>query len=89
VLQALRSRDYKAILSKLADSQFDLAFNKKDIQRGISDIQNKKLNNFLQRMKKLKVLKQGEERGEYIFNSRLVRLYLRLAYSKPLKIEPQ
>lgn len=29
-------------------------------------------------MKKLNVLKSGDGRGEYVFNSRLVRLYLLL-----------
>lgn len=77
VYKALRSKDYHSILAKLAKENFDLSFRKNEIERGLSEEEKKKFNNFLQRMKTLNVLKQGSERGEYIFNSRLVRLYVR------------
>lgn len=76
VYDALRSRDYHSILAKLGKEKFDLSFRKGSIEKGLSETEKKKFNNFLQRMKTLKVLKSGEERGEYIFNSRLVRLYI-------------
>lgn len=78
VYKALRSKDYHSILAKLGKEKIDLSFQKGSIEEGLSDVEKRKFNNFLQRMKKLKVLKSGDERGEYIFNSRLVRLYIRL-----------
>ena len=51
---------------------------KEDIEKKLSLSEKKKFNNFLQRMKRLKVLKSGLEKGEYIFTSRLVRLYILL-----------
>lgn len=78
VYKALQSKDYRSILEKLGKAEFDLSFQKGIIERGLSDIEKRKFNNFLQRMKKLKVLRSGDERGEYIFNSRLVRLYILL-----------
>lgn len=34
------------------------------------------LDNFLQKMKKLNVMRSGDAAGEYVFNVRMVRLYL-------------
>ncbi|HLG30796.1 MAG TPA: ATP-binding protein, partial [Candidatus Brocadiales bacterium] len=66
VYKALRSKDYHSILAKLSRKGFDLSFLKGNIEKGLSDIEKKKFNNFLQRMKKLNVLKSGDEqRGEY------------------------
>jgi len=74
----LRSKDYHSILARLGKEKFDLSFQKNTIEKGLSDVEKRKFNNFLQRMKELNVLKSGDERGEYIFNNRLVRLYIRL-----------
>jgi len=76
VYNALRSKDYHSILAKISKEKLDLAFRKCDIEKGLSENEKKKLNNFLQRMKKLKVLRSGEEKGEWVFLSRLVRLYI-------------
>ncbi|MFQ5900871.1 MAG: BREX system ATP-binding domain-containing protein [Thermodesulfobacteriota bacterium] len=78
VYRALRSKDYHSILAKLGKEKVGLSFHKGTIEEGLSNIEKRKFNNFLQRMKKLKVLKSGDERGEYVFNSRLVRLYIHL-----------
>ncbi len=78
VYKALHSKSYHSILAKLAKEKFDLAFKKSDMEKGLSETEKKKFNNFLQRMKKLNVLRSGEELGEYIFNSRVVKLYMRL-----------
>lgn len=78
VLKALRSKDYHSIMEKMSKLPFDLSFQKTDLEKGLSDSENKKYNNFLQRMKKLNVLRSGDIQGEYIFNSRLVRLYILL-----------
>lgn len=76
VYRALRSRDYHSILAKLARHEFDLVFKKSMIEKGLSPKEQRKFNNFLQRMKRLSVLVAGEERGEYAFRDRLTRLYL-------------
>jgi hypothetical protein len=78
VYRALRSEDYHSILRKLGREQFDLSFKRSDIERGLSESEKKKLNNFLQRMKRLDVLRSGEVRGEYVFNSSMVRIYILL-----------
>jgi len=78
VINALRSKDYRSILTKLGKEEFGLSFQKSSIEKGLSEKEKSKFNNFLQRMKKLNVLKSGEERGEYIFNTLLVRLYILL-----------
>lgn len=82
VYRALQSKDYRSILEKLCKGSLNLSFMKSDIQENLTVTEKKKFNNFLVRMKKLNVLRSGDERGEYIFNSRIVRLYLFLQFSK-------
>ncbi|MBI4845846.1 MAG: DUF2791 family P-loop domain-containing protein [Candidatus Omnitrophica bacterium] len=77
IYTALHSSDYRSILAKLAKEKFDLLFEKGDIEKGLSESERKKFHNFLQRMKKLGLLKSGEKYGEYIFTNRLARLYIR------------
>lgn len=77
IYNALHSSDYRSILAKLAKEKFDLSFKKGDMEVGLSESERKKFHNFLQRMKKLGLLKSGEEYGEYIFTNRLARLYIR------------
>jgi hypothetical protein len=78
IYNALRSKDYHSILSKLGKSKFDLSFKKTVVEKGLTEAEKRKFNNFLQRMKKLNAIRSGGERGEYIFNNRLVRLYILL-----------
>ncbi|MBN1816491.1 MAG: hypothetical protein JW828_03970 [Sedimentisphaerales bacterium] len=54
----------------------EMTFRKQDVERGLTDNEKKKFHNFLQKMKKLKVLRSGDVRGGYIFNIRMVRLYI-------------
>ena len=75
VYKALQSKDYHSILKKISKGN---SFQKGNIEKDLSEGERKKLHNFLRRMKKLNVLKSGDERGEYVFNSRLVRLYMLL-----------
>jgi hypothetical protein len=49
----------------------------------LSSPEKKKFNNFLQKMKKLNVIKSGEVRGEYVFTSRLSKVYMRMYSIKP------
>lgn len=77
VYKTLRSLDYRSILSKIAQlSSSKMSFKKSDIEAGLTSTEKKKFNNFLQKMKSLKVLKSGDIRGEYVFNLRMVRLYI-------------
>jgi hypothetical protein len=76
VYAALRSKDYQSILGKIAPSGLALSFNKIDIEKKLTDSEKKKFNNFLQKMKRLNVIRSGEVRGEYIFNVRMVALYI-------------
>ncbi len=78
VLKALRSKDYQSTLAKLANADFDLAFRRADIAKRLTETERRKFDNFLQKMKNLSVLRAGDEMGEYVFNSRLVRLYILL-----------
>lgn len=77
VYRALRSEDYRSILNKIgAEFPTTMRFRKSEIAANLTESEKKKLDNFLQKMKKLKVLRRGEGQGEYIFNSRMVRLYI-------------
>jgi hypothetical protein len=53
-----------------------MAFNKRQVEEGLTETEKRKFNNFLQKMKTLKVLRSGDVRGEYVFNLRMVRLYI-------------
>lgn len=77
VYGALRSTDYHSILAKIAKLGPDaMSFMKSEVAAGLTSNEKEKFNNFLQKMKSLKVLRSGEVRGEYIFNVRMVRLYI-------------
>ncbi len=77
VYRALHSKDYLSILAKVAQQDPDsMSFHKADVLAGLTETEKKKFNNFLQKMKALKVLKSGDTQGEYIFNIRMVRLYI-------------
>jgi hypothetical protein len=77
VYNALQSEDYRAILNKIGQmSPHTMSFRKSDVASRLTTSQRGKLNNFLQKMKKLNVLRSGDVRGEYVFNMRMVRLYI-------------
>ncbi len=77
VYRALKSRDYHAILRKLGKiSLKSNSFMKSELEKDLTDSERKKLNNFLQRMKKLNVLRSGDSMGEYEFNLPMVRAYI-------------
>ena len=87
VYKALRSDDYHAILKKIAALTPSVAFSfkKSDVEAALTDTEKNKFHNFLQKMKKLNVLRSGSTPGEYIFNQRMVRLYLWLQSQKQEK----
>jgi len=77
VYGALRSKDYRSILERIAKLHPDrMSFTRREISVGLSESQRKKLDNFLKRMKTLQVIRSGTVAGEYVFNVRMVRLYI-------------
>jgi len=77
VYKALRSDDYQSILGKIAAMGPDkMAFTKDEVASALTASERGKLHNFLQKMKKLTVIRPGDHRGEYVFNLRMVRLYI-------------
>ena len=85
---ALKSRTYHAILSKLGRlNKFE--FTKDELAAGLSSEEAKKLNAFLQRMKTLNILRSGETKGEYVFNIRMVQVYIWLKSIEAIKSSPQ
>lgn len=80
VYAALRSPDYQRILRKLgALSTTELHFESAQLAAKLGDSEKRKLNNFLQKMKRLGVIASGETRGSYRFTSVMTRLYLYLS----------
>jgi len=77
VYNALKSQDYRSILKKIAATGLDNeSFLKAEVEKHLNDNEKNKFNNFLQKMKKLKVLRSGDIRGQYIFNMRMVYFYI-------------
>ena len=77
VYKALRSADYHSILAKIAKmGPDDMTFTKAQVVSGLTESEKRKFNNFLQKMKRLNVIRSGDVQGEYIFNLRMVRLYI-------------
>jgi len=76
VYKALRSSDYRSILAKIAKTGLGMTFHKSEIAKGLTEAERKKLNNFLQKMKRLNVIRSGDVQGEYVFNVRMVRVYI-------------
>ena len=82
VLRAIRSEHYHSIIEKIGKERLPMSFRKSELEEILSVAEKKNVNNFLQRMKKLNVLRSGDVAGEYVFNSRMVRLYFVLMSAK-------
>jgi hypothetical protein len=76
VYAALHSADYHSILAKIARMGVYENFMKREVERGLTEAEKRKFNNFLQRMQRLKVLRRGDVQGEYVFDMRMVRFYI-------------
>jgi hypothetical protein len=76
VYKALHSADYHSILAKIAGMGLTMSFMKRDVAQGLTETEKRKFNNFLQKMKRLRVLRAGDVQGEYVFNVRMVRFYI-------------
>jgi hypothetical protein len=92
VYNAIRSSDYHSILNKIVRATIacpdPMTFKKADVFSGLTDTEKKKYNNFLNKMRELNVIKKGNVREEYIFNVRMVHLYIYLQSYKN-KIKPK
>lgn len=74
VVDELNSADYRSILKKIAaEDPLAPAFSRAKIAEGLNGSERGKLDNFLQRMKQLNVIRQGDEKGEWVFNTPMVR----------------
>ena len=82
IYKTLKSTKYRSILRKLGKmliSSSDVShFYKKDIESKLDENEKKSFNNFLQKMKKLKVIENDTEggRGSYRFVNELFPLYI-------------
>ncbi len=78
VYDAIRSQKYHSILRKLARDPFESQFRKKEIAKDLNESEKKVFDNFLQRMKKLGILKEDKEAGSgaYQFTSDLHYLFI-------------
>lgn len=82
VYQALRSSDYKQILKSIASLGMEDVFTVQQLRDMLTQTQREKLSNFLTKMKKLHVLRPGEAKGQYVFEMKMVQVYLYLEYVK-------
>lgn len=81
VYQAIKSKIYRSILNKIAKREGNEISRKKMLAK-MSESEKKNFDNFLQKMKKLGVVKEGEDRGEYVFTNDLYDLYVRMEARK-------
>ncbi len=77
VYDALKSKAYHSILSKLARLN-KTEFTRDELAAVLTFDETKKLDNFLRRLKTLNVIRQGEVAGEYAFNIRMYQVYITL-----------
>jgi len=75
VFRTLHSKDYKGILQKLCGIRFGLTFRKAELDALLTPTERAKLNSFLQKMKRLHVLR-SHQRGEWTFSEWLTRIYI-------------
>ncbi len=75
LFQAITSRRYRSILTKLARSPIQLEFQRQEALRRLSAEEAKVFDNFLQRMRSLGAIVKLPERGAYRFTNRLHYLY--------------
>ncbi len=77
VYNALKSKTYHSILSKLGKLS-KTEFSRDELAADLTFDEAKTLDNFLQRLKKLNVIRPGEVAGEYAFNIRMYQVYITL-----------
>ena len=87
VYRALRSKDYKAILSRIVEDPLDVVIQRADVGKRLSESERKKFDDFLQKMKSLQVLRPGRSAGEWEFIHPMVALYIWMRAEAPVRPE--
>lgn len=77
VHRAIRSKTYHSILGRIARHP-ERILKRAEIQKGMSEEERKRLDNFLHRMRRLSFLVPGSEPGTYEFPNELYRVYFML-----------
>lgn len=84
VYNTLKSPDYKSILKKIsALGPSVTGFTRAQMHGHLAPTEKKKFDNFLQKMKKLNVVRPGDSPGSYEFNIRMVQVYIWLKNERP------
>jgi len=78
VYSALRSKTYRSILRKIGSLPLGNNFHRKDIIPKMRENEQKNLDNFIRKIKKLGVIREEEIRGEYSFVNQLYHLYIKI-----------
>lgn len=78
VYAAIQSQDYQSILRKVAGQlgPYSAQFTRKELQADLNVGERGKLDNFLAKMKALRVIKPGNTRGQYQFCTKMVQMYI-------------
>ncbi len=77
VYGALQSPDYRSILGRIAKLGVAVVtFKRQQLLPGLTESEKRKFDNFIQKMKALQVIRQGERQGEYVFIHRMTSLYI-------------
>jgi len=78
VYSALRSKTYRSILRKMGSLPIGNSFHRKDIIPQMRENEQKNLDNFIRKIKKLGIIREEEVRGEYSFINQLYHLYIKI-----------
>ena len=84
VYQALRSDSYKRILSFFSGMISAESFTRKALVETVGASDRKNVDNFLNRMRRLEVIRSVDRRGTYEFRDSLTRLYVALTASEQI-----
>lgn len=84
IFDAIRSKKYRSILSKITSKKLTRRFDRSGISRNLTPEETRVLDNFLQRMKRLGVLTPDPDvRGGYLFPNLLHALYFSTLIPEP------
>lgn len=84
VYRALRSDSYKRILGYFSGMISAESFTRKSLLEAVGESDRKNVDNFLNRMRRLEVIRSIDGRGTYEFRDSLTRLYLALTANQQI-----
>lgn len=84
VYRALRSDSYKRILNHLSGLISAESFTRKSLLEGVGQSDRTNVDNFLNRMRRLEVIRSINGRGTYEFRDSLTRLYVALTANQQI-----